>query len=161
MLTEVSRVESPQDIEATRALLREYLAAQVQNYPDPGAVAARFEAEVAELHQRYEAPAGGLFLARLEGNEAGCVGFAALKDGFAELRRLYVREEYRGRALGRALTEAVITGARVAGYGGLRLDVHRSRLPAISLYRALGFEEIDAYEYQGSGFDLVYFELRL
>src|SRR4051794_33682181 len=55
------------------------------------------------------------FVARLGGEAVGCGGIALL-DGFAELKRMYVREGLRGRGVARAILAHLEKEARVAGY---------------------------------------------
>ena len=63
----------------------------------------------------------------------------------AELKRLYVREEYRGKKLGLWLTERIMEDARKESYTWLRLDTLPGLKSAIHLYRELGFYDVDPY----------------
>jgi GNAT superfamily N-acetyltransferase len=56
------------------------------------------------------------------------------------LEDLYVRDDARGKGLGRALTEAVLERARARGCRRVELDVNSENPPALALYRSLGFE---------------------
>ena len=62
------------------------------------------------------------------------------------MKRLYLRPPYRGKGLGRALADRIITEARQIGYQRLRLDtVEPVMKDAVAMYRKLGFREIAPY----------------
>jgi putative acetyltransferase len=105
-----------------------------------------FDQELAGLPGDYGAPAGRLLLAEYEGQLAGCVALHRLGPEICEMKRLYLRPQFRGKGVGRALAEKVIGEARCIGYRKMRLDtVEPIMKDAVAMYRRLGFREIEPY----------------
>jgi ribosomal protein S18 acetylase RimI-like enzyme len=96
-------------------------------------------------------PAGRLLLAHYEAELAGCVALHKLDSEpgggrVCEMKRLYVRPRFRGKAVGRALVESVTVEARQIGYARMRLDtVAPVMKTAVAMYRRFGFHEIGPY----------------
>jgi len=119
-----------------------------------------FDRELAGLPGKYAPPTGRLILA-LEGAEpAGCIALRAIGDGICEMKRLYVRPQFRRQRLGRRLAEAILAAAREEKYELMRLDTLQSMHEAIALYESLGFQRIPAY-YNNPISDAVFLELAL
>jgi ribosomal protein S18 acetylase RimI-like enzyme len=147
-------------IEAVRALFEEYAASlsfslEFQQFSD----------EVATLPGEYAPESGRLLLALVDNTPAGCVALRRLDDGIGEVKRLYVKPEFRGqrfsgKSIGVSLAIAVVQEARNAGYKKLRLDTVPSMTRAIALYKALGFRQIEPYCYNPFP-DAMFFELEL
>lgn len=105
-----------------------------------------FDAELAGLPGDYAPPDGRLLLATVEDQLAGCIALHKLDSQTCEMKRLYLRPQFRGKGLGRALTNQVIAEARQSGYQRMRLDtVEPVMKDAVAMYRRLGFREIDPY----------------
>jgi ribosomal protein S18 acetylase RimI-like enzyme len=128
------------EIELARALFREYAGGLGVDL-----CFQNFDEELANLPGGYEPPDGCLLLAWDNTEAAGCVALRWFADGIGEMKRLYVRPDWRGMGVGRALAETVIAQARAAGYATLRLDTLPTMTTAQRLYHTLGFHEIAAY----------------
>lgn len=129
------------EIEAARELFREY-----STWLQVDLCFQNFERELAELPGDYSPPSGRLWLSYEDERLAGCIAMRSLGEGISEMKRLYVRPEFRGRGFGRAMAERLIEEARGLGYTKMRLDTLPGRMDqAIAMYRSLGFQEIDRY----------------
>ncbi|MBI3412280.1 MAG: GNAT family N-acetyltransferase [Planctomycetes bacterium] len=136
----ISLAESAEEVALVRELFQEYAASLGVDL-----CFQSFEQELAELPGRYASPEGRLLLAFCEGKLAGCVALRKLDDETCEMKRLYLRPEFRGRSLGRRLGLRAIDEGRSIGYRRMRLDTLPSMRDAITLYRSLGFNEIAPY----------------
>ena len=96
---------------------------------------------------KYAPPAGRLLLALWDGHPAGVIALRPLDEpGVCEMKRLYVRAEFRGQQIGRVLAERIIGEAAEIGYSRMRLDTISGKMDgAIAMYRTLGFAEINPY----------------
>ena len=104
-----------------------------------------FAEELEALPGEYAPPAGALLIARDEGAAAGCVALRKLDASTGEMKRMFVREAYRGSGLGRRLAAAIIEEAKKRKYTRVMLDTLPKLAPAIALYRDLGFRETGPY----------------
>ena len=152
----ISQAESAEQVEQARALFLEYAASLGFSL-----CFQSFDKELAGLPGDYAPPGGRLLLAEHAGKVAGCVALHQIGDGVCEMKRLYVRPEFRGKALGRALAERVLAEARALGYARMRLDTIVGKMDAaIALYRALGFREVAPYR-ENPVAGAIYMELEL
>jgi putative acetyltransferase len=120
-----------------------------------------FDRELRELPGEYAPPEGRLILCRVGESAAGCIALKSLGDGICEMKRLFVRPQFRGKGIGVALGRRVIEEAQHVGYKAMRLDTIAGKMePAIALYRSLGFREIPPY-YDNPIPNAAYFELDL
>ncbi len=90
----------------------------------------------------FSPPGGACVVGYLDG-EAVCVGgVKRLDDTAAEIKRMYVREDMRGRGVARALLAALEDAARSLGYAVARLDTGPKQPAAERMYRAAGYAPI-------------------
>jgi putative acetyltransferase len=135
------QAQSPAEIEIARELFREYAAGL-----NIDLCFQNVDQEVAGLPGNYAPPRGRLLLA-IEGKQsAGCIALRSLGDSDCEMKRLYVRPEFRGQGLGKKLITTLIDAAREIGYERMLLDTLPGKMDsAIALYRSLGFSEVAPY----------------
>ncbi len=153
---EIFQAHSPAEVASARELFEEYAL-----WLGIDLCFQNFERELAELPGDYAPPSGRLFLARQEGDYAGCVALRRLDEGICEMKRLFVRPSYRSQGLGRILTEALIDESQRIGYNRIRLDTLPGRMDrAIAMYESLGFQQIPAY-YHNPAEAVMFMELML
>jgi putative acetyltransferase len=137
----LTQAQTPEQIDQARRLFKEYA-----DWLQIDLCFQNFEKELAELPGDYVPPGGRLLLAYDNAQLAGCVALRRINQSICEMKRLFLREEFRGRGLGRQLIAAIIQEARQIGYRYMRLDTLPPKMiDAISLYRSYGFKEIDPY----------------
>ena len=140
-LSEIIRAHSADYIEQARKLFKEYEA-----WLEVDLCFQNFEKELAELPGKYAPPDGRLLLAVENEKVAGCVALRKIGEGICEIKRLFVRAQFRGKGLGRMLAKAIIRDAKQIGYERMRLDTLPPKMnDAIALYHSLGFKEIEPY----------------
>jgi putative acetyltransferase len=103
------------------------------------------EEELASLPGYYAAPQGRLLLLCEAEEPAGCGAFRPINEKICELKRMYVRPEFRGKGLGRAMAVRLLDEARESGYQIARLDTAVFLKEAQTLYHSLGFQVIGPY----------------
>jgi putative acetyltransferase len=106
-----------------------------------------FEGELNSLEIQYSKPTGALVLAYAAQTPIGCAGVRKLAPDTAELKRMFVHEDYRGKKVGVKLLEKCIETATALAYKKIRLDTLPDMQRAQELYRTFGFYEIGAYRY--------------
>lgn len=147
----VAEATTPQEIDEVRRLFGEYASSLGWDLTS-GWIAE----EMAGLPGPYAQPAGALMLARVGGLAAGALGLQLVPvkarfesvqvTGSGELKRLFVRPEFRAHGVGRALMERAEQEARARGYEALLLTTNAEMFPlAQGLYEKLGYIETVPY----------------
>lgn len=130
----IARATAPTD--DARLLVGELEATLAANYPAEQRHGLSLDA-IFQPHIRF-------FVARCGGVPAGCGGVALL-DGFAELKRMYVRPVYRGRSVSTALLAQLELAARDEGYTTLTLETGAVQHAALRFYEREGFARCGSF----------------
>lgn len=152
----IRQAGSETDIGEVRAIFREY-----ERWLGFDLCFQGFEQELAELPGKYSPPDGRLLIAEANGEIAGVVAMRSLGGDICEMKRLYVRDRFRGQKLGEKLISRIIAEAKDAGYSAMRLDTYPPKMKkAVDLYRSHGFVEIERY-YDNPNSGTLFMELDL
>ena len=119
-----------------------------------------FDSELENFPEMYGSPRGVFLLGHIENCLAGGVGLRPLEERVCEMKRLYVFDQFKGKGVGKALCNALVSHAKDLGYEKMRLDTLEKMESARGLYRLLGFREIEAYCFNPEA-DAIYMELEL
>jgi putative acetyltransferase len=134
MTLTIVRAHAPED--DVRALIGELDATLAEIYPPEN----RHGLDLTSLF----APHVRFFVARVDGVASGCCG-VAFDDGFAELKRMFVRPAARGSGLAAALLAHVEAEAATAGYAVMRLETGDEQHAAMRLYERAGYRRCPAF----------------
>ncbi len=155
-MIKIVQAATPAQVEEARTLFREY-----EKWLDVDLCFQGFEEELAQLPGKYAKPNGRLLLAKVEKEFAGCIALRKINDGVCEMKRLFVRKDFRGLGLGKILIEKLINEARQISYHKMRLDTLPVKMPqAVKLYKTFGFYEISPY-YKNPHDETLFLELNL
>ena len=104
-----------------------------------------YDSELEHLSDKYGLPDGRLYIVKVEDKAAGCIALRKIDDENCEMKRLYVRPEFRGHNIANKLVEMIIYDAKTIGYKTMLLDTLPFLEGAIHLYKKFGFYEIESY----------------
>jgi len=107
----------------------------IQNYDD----------ELKHLELKYGLPNGRLYLAYYNKKLAGCIGLRKIDEENCEMKRLFVRPDFRGHHIGDYLVDKIINDAKDIGYKYMLLDTLPFLKGALHIYNKFGFYEISSY----------------
>ena len=141
-MLEIVSVKTREDLQQIRLLFKEYAASLEFDLGFQN-----FEEELANLPGGYAPPKGSLLLAFWDDQVAGCVALRELDREGCEMKRLYVRPQFRSLGIGKFLTGKIIEEAKRIGYACMRLDTVPSMERARALYDSLGFRRIPPYRH--------------
>ncbi len=117
--------------------------------------------ELADLSAKYLPPHGRILAAVTGGgNVIGCVAYRKHSSERCEMKRLYVKPEYRRCHAGGRLIEEIIKSARADGFSEMVLDTITPLENAARLYKKYGFKETEPY-YDNPMEDVIYMKLKI
>ncbi len=143
------------DLQLFRELISEY-----QQFLGVDLCFQKFDQELENPLGKYTPPRGIVLLAYWDGVICACGALQDLGDGFCEIKRIYVRPEFRRKGIARSISEYLLGRAKEIGYTTAKLDTLRRLEGAVPLYQSLGFKETAPYNYNPEA-DIVYMELAL
>lgn len=144
------QVESEEQKEQVGALEREYLEwlneRVKRDYGIEFNVNTMIESDLSDP-AKFRPPAGRFYLAQYDDANAGVGCLKKLAEGVGEVQRMYVLPALRGKGIGRAIVNRLIDDARMIGYRQLKLESLEFLKEAHSLYKSVGFRQIDPYDH--------------
>ncbi|MBQ4536094.1 MAG: GNAT family N-acetyltransferase [Lachnospiraceae bacterium] len=158
----IELVEAYVHKDEVKILFDEYTNMLIEGNPDFQKYLAiqNYDEELEHLESKYGLPDGRLYLAYFEKQLAGCVGLRKINGSDCEMKRLYVRPQFRGNHIGDYLVKFIIEEARKIGYSHMLLDTLPFLDTAIQMYKKHGFYEISSYNNSPME-GLVYMKLEL
>jgi len=118
------------------------------------------EDELKDLSKKYTYPHGKILVALIEDQVVGCVAYHKHNKERCEMKRLFVKKEYRKQKIGEKLVNKIIETAKEDGYQEMVLDTIEPLKSAIYLYKKFGFKECQPY-YDNPMNDVIYMSLNL
>ncbi len=138
---EIIAVNNKELIEEAKLLFREY-----EKWLNVSLCFQGFEEEMNTLPGKYAPPDGRLYIVKYDNRFCGCIALRKLEDGICEMKRLFLKQEIRGKGIGNALVSMIIKDAKDIGYLKMRLDTIKEKMPkAVKMYERYGFVKIERY----------------
>ena len=104
-----------------------------------------YDHEIEDTNEKYSLPNGRLYIAYCDNQAAGCIALRQISKTECEMKRLYIKQQYRGHQIGRTLVETIINDAKEIGYQFMLLDTLPELKTAIALYDGIGFHRVPQY----------------
>lgn len=119
-----------------------------------------YDEKIKTLPGKYSPPYGRLYLAEYGGKLAGCAALRPINKEICEMKRLYVKPEYRKFGIGKLLAQTLIDDARKIKYKTILLDTLAILDAAVIMYKKLGFTETEPY-YDNPLDNVIYMRMEL
>lgn len=152
-MIELYPAQSGNPLDQFIALVQEYVTWMIaeirRHYPELDIIEFTSEHTYDDIRKKFPGehtpPDGGLFIAYADSKPCGCVALARLTPTICEMRTLFVQPAFCGLGIGKQLAQASIEESQKLGYTHMRLDTLKFMTKAQTLYRSLGFYDIEAY----------------
>ena len=147
-MSDFHQAETSKDLNHVHQLFTEYMhwvhLKLNEDYGIDFDVQAKVAQDMTDLDM-FLPPDGRLVLVSLGSDVVGLGCLRKIDDELGEIKRMYVRPQFRGSGFGRKLLEHLFGQATMIGFLRLRLDGTKFMDVAHSLYNSCGFKEIDPY----------------
>jgi GNAT superfamily N-acetyltransferase len=140
-MDEITIAPEPADSDDVRRCFERYYTELDERFADGFDVAAALPLGLDELTP----PRGLVLIARLGGAPVGCGAVKLADPEVAEIKRMWVAPEARGRGLGVRILAELEACALAAGRSVARLETNRSLVEAVAMYRSRGYREVPAF----------------
>jgi ribosomal protein S18 acetylase RimI-like enzyme len=146
------KLETEEEILMAKELIFEYI-----KWLDTDLAFQNIDDELKYFPQKYKWPDGEFIIAKEDDNVIGCVAIKKLENNICEMKRLFVKDEYKKKGIGKKLVEKIIEEAKSRNYERMRLDTLNTMKAALNVYYKNGFYEIEPY-YNNPNNGVVYLE---
>lgn len=168
-MIEISQLETEEDLEKVNLLNWEYLewcVAQAHDTVGEQLDINKYYKNSLDDQAAFLTESGRLLLAKEDGEIGGIICLKKIRSKVCEVKRLYVRPDFRGKKTGEKLISRLIEEARAIGYTKILLDTDTYMSSAHNLYKIMGFVETAPYvesEVEGDEYaqHMIYMELAL
>ncbi len=130
------------DIEQAKRIITEYIQSMNIDFSFQD-----IDGELLSFPDKYKEPEGTFIIAKQGDDICGCVGLTKIDHETCEMKRLFVRDAFKGLGIGKELLLRILQEGTVKGYKTMRLHTHRQMKKALEIYRFVGFYEIEPYTY--------------
>lgn len=146
------KLETAEEIHLAKELILEYI-----KWLNTDLCFQHIDDELETFPEKYTSPNGEFIIAKENNRVIGCVAINELEHTICEMKRLFVKEEYKKRGIGEKLVEKIIEEAKKRNYKKMRLDTLNTMEAALSIYYKKGFYDIKPY-YNNPSTGVIYLE---
>lgn len=159
-MAQIVECRSSKDFESANELLAEMAAwdaasASAMGYSGDNVLSSYYNETVETLMAKFGERRGVFYLADLQGDAVGCLGFLRFDRYTAEIEKLFVRPGARGSNLGRTLMAAALNEIALRRFSRVRLVTASFMDSAVSLYRSFGFAPCEPFHKTPAGLESI------